>query len=542
MKTKMISVIVFILLASGMAQASFEEEGGARLVGLGGAFVALADDSNAVEVNPGAIWYLPAYKISSTYSREYTGLDYDKLGFMNFSYSNPLGNICTLGVHNGFFTSQLYRENQLGIVLSRGFNDLLPLPFPLSLGIDFKILHKSYRLNDQMEQDPFFAENGSSKTGYALDLGIYTAVTRWLSWGLAVHNLNQPNMSLDKEGGVDKVPLRLVGGLAGNFGIFKSALDIEFINQKLAGKKQIILHWGIETESLVPNMSIRGGFNHNQLALGMGYDFKGILGADLSVDYAFLYPLGDSLASTFGSHYIGLSFSFWESKVERKLFEEVAKLRHFKFDFQGDVIEVTLDTKKEFKAEDVKVDYSTTPDLQSAYSTFNINAEEQAIYSSFEILPSVSSEDIASGTVRFRVTKNWLSENSIDPESIQLHRLNKETNQVETLSTSTVGEDESYFYMVSNTPGFSEFIITGDKTPKTSEQTEETTPPETAEETTTSATSRYTIVPGDCLFCIAGHFYHDPFQWPVIYYANADQIADPHWIFPGQILIIPPKP
>jgi PGF-pre-PGF domain-containing protein len=542
MKTWIISVVLLILLTSAIAQASFEEEGGARLAGLGGAFVALSDDSNAVEVNPGAIWYLPAYKISSTYSREYTGLDYDKLGFMNFSYSNPLGNICTLGVHNGFFNSQLYRENQLGIVVSRGFNDILPLPFPLSLGIDFKVLRKSYRLDDQMQQDPFFIENGSSRTTFALDLGIYTAVTRWLSWGVALHNLNQPNISLDKEAGVDKVPLRLVSGLAGNFRIFKSALDIEFIDQKLAGKKQVFIHWGVETERILPNMSIRGGFNNNQLALGFGYNFKGILGTDLSVDYAFLYPLGDSLKSTYGSHYIGLSFSFWESKVERKLFERVTKLNHFKFDFQGDVIEVTLDTKREFKPEDVNVDYTTAADLQPAYSTFNINAEEQAIYSAFEIQPTLSDEDISNGTVRFRIKKDWLSANSVDPTSIQLRRLNKEKNQVEPLKTSIVGEDATYFYMVSNTPGFSEFIISGDKIPKTSEQTEDTTPPKTVEETTTPTTAKYTIVAGDCLFCIAGYFYHDPFQWPVIYQANTDQISDPHWVFPGQVLIIPPKP
>ena len=52
----------------------------------------------------------------------------------------------------------------------------------------------------------------------------------------------------------------------------------------------------------------------------------------------------------------------------------------------------------------------------------------------------------------------------------------------------------------------------------------------------------YKVRPGDSLFAIAGHFYHDPDAWPVIYWANRDQIRWADTITAGQVLSIPAKP
>ena len=53
---------------------------------------------------------------------------------------------------------------------------------------------------------------------------------------------------------------------------------------------------------------------------------------------------------------------------------------------------------------------------------------------------------------------------------------------------------------------------------------------------------KHTVVKGDCLWDIAGYYYNDPFLWPVIYKANEDSIADPHWIYPGEVFVIPDVP
>jgi len=53
---------------------------------------------------------------------------------------------------------------------------------------------------------------------------------------------------------------------------------------------------------------------------------------------------------------------------------------------------------------------------------------------------------------------------------------------------------------------------------------------------------KHTVVKGDCLWDISGYYYNDPFLWPVIYKANEDSIADPHWIYPGEVFVIPNVP
>lgn len=53
--------------------------------------------------------------------------------------------------------------------------------------------------------------------------------------------------------------------------------------------------------------------------------------------------------------------------------------------------------------------------------------------------------------------------------------------------------------------------------------------------------SDYTVVSGDNLWNISGKdsVYGNPYQWPIIYKANSDQIKDADLIFPGQVFSIP---
>ena len=55
-----------------------------------------------------------------------------------------------------------------------------------------------------------------------------------------------------------------------------------------------------------------------------------------------------------------------------------------------------------------------------------------------------------------------------------------------------------------------------------------------------SAASVYTVSKGDSLWSISGEssVYADPYQWPLIYKANRDQIKDADLIYPGQALDI----
>lgn len=56
-----------------------------------------------------------------------------------------------------------------------------------------------------------------------------------------------------------------------------------------------------------------------------------------------------------------------------------------------------------------------------------------------------------------------------------------------------------------------------------------------------TADSEYTVVSGDNLWNISGKdaVYGNPYQWPLIYKANSDQIKDADLIYSGQVFSIP---
>lgn len=305
---------------------AFKEDGwGARPSGMGGAFVAVADDANVIFWNPAGSAQLGDKEISLMYGRPYFGLplkmdegDSAFLQMANLSAVTPT-TFGTIGLGwTNFMVPQIYQENTLAF----NYADQLSTQIFSSdrwqfyYGVNVKLLHRSFNIDDatadrEKELSGQWSalsplNGGDSKSVPAFDLGLLVKVAKKISVGFSVKHLNEPNIGFNAE---EHLPKEF------HFGLAYFASNIAFFDQVTPAfgiswrkpqdeKMEVLPRFGLESWLDHRAYGFRIGGNFREVSCGFSIQ-KNFSHSALQIDYAAAVPFG-LMQDHFGSHRIAL--------------------------------------------------------------------------------------------------------------------------------------------------------------------------------------------------------------------------------------------
>lgn len=273
-------------------------------MGMGGAFVALADDTSAILFNPAGLGQIEKAELAAAYDKLYAGLGDDNLGRGLISYVYPSQSHGAFAVNTSLLHTPLYKETTITLGYGRAIGRMY-------LGANAKGLFASFDENEYTEIDPLFADS-TSVSGVGVDLGLLYRLTDSFSFGLAALNVNQPNMALGEDA-ESKVPFTLQTGLALKLGSTVPTIDLTYRNKDLRGDPDINVHFGIESWLAGESVALRAGANRYDMAIGASYIINHGKDVDAQLDYAFRYPLSfkeDAISDIYGTHQFSLNVRF----------------------------------------------------------------------------------------------------------------------------------------------------------------------------------------------------------------------------------------
>jgi len=295
-------------LITNHAFGAFNDSGwGVRPLGMGGAFTAVANDSNAPLYNPAGIAQLDKLETTFMSAKLFTGLEGVDLSQNYFSYIYPVsGKGGDLGLTWGSLdTPQLYREDTFALSYGNYINQLFKVEKTnISIGFNAKYLRHEYTLDKRTEIDPVFV-SGSAKGNFSFDAG---ALVCWpdagISLGLMSKNINTPDVGLAS---TDIVPNENVFG----FAYSKDKLDwlkleyFTFALDVVSRDDTLDVRTGVESWFFNGKFATRLGFQMQAVTMGLGYELPVWPGTNLVIDYAFAWPL--EIENTVGTHRLGLT-------------------------------------------------------------------------------------------------------------------------------------------------------------------------------------------------------------------------------------------
>ncbi|MCU0641629.1 MAG: hypothetical protein MUC35_06020 [Candidatus Margulisbacteria bacterium] len=258
-----------------MVPALAQENLGARPMGMGGAWVAMSDDVNAIFINPAGIAGLKRESVMAATrlqeGREYTmigGVETTPFGNLGIGYigsSDPIEGTVPVTTYDGDSPVK-YTTQTLYITMARDLNQAMRVPASLGslqLGMNVKLSSRKIGIANGLAQD-----GGSSVD---LDLATIFKPNGDLSLGLAVQNfMGNDKSAIANLSTVDRKQYAVLAGAAGR--LFDGNVT-----------------WTVEGEELgcewtpVKGLALRTGRSTDCTTTGLGISVGGI-----NLDYAYL--------------------------------------------------------------------------------------------------------------------------------------------------------------------------------------------------------------------------------------------------------------
>ncbi|MFC1559731.1 PorV/PorQ family protein [Candidatus Margulisiibacteriota bacterium] len=298
---------------------------GARALGMGKAYVGVAEDADTVFMNPAGLGNIDKLKFSSMYTNFLEDVQYVVIGG-----AYPLDG--EMGVIGG----GIIATNVGGIPLTNQFgtfeananyaDNVMFVSYGIGLG-EFSEDLKAFSVGGSLKYFSVGATGVSGEadgSGFGVDIGVLYEYTPYMQFGASIQNGINSGMDYPNTGEKGTIPSNLKLGTRVNIigdkesgkayyqgdNTLNGAVDYDFsMNEQMPST----LHLGLEYV-LIEDLTLRAGIDQNpgagevqsNLTLGVGYDYDG-----MQFNYAY-HPYGDIPGTA--THFFSISYIGAEEK------------------------------------------------------------------------------------------------------------------------------------------------------------------------------------------------------------------------------------
>lgn len=298
--------MVFILFSPSHSSALWEFGGGARALGMGGAFSALSDDPGALAINPAGIANQDGISTLLSNSRYFEGLDDGRsIGYSFIGIVLPsLARWGKIGISvEEFNAGDLY--NELSLLMAIGIGKDVGGKGNISIGADVRIRrwNSAPVTTDAGEE----IEHLKSDWVPSFDLGLLWGLEGGTSFGFVLGDLGGFDISSAGRGGRERIPFFLRIGFYHEVFGFGLSLDT-CIRRGIPS-----IYVGSERWIAKDRLGFRMGLAFLDVSQGIDISFGLTLvpyqRPNISLNYSCSYPIG-TLTDAGGIHRVDLSFRF----------------------------------------------------------------------------------------------------------------------------------------------------------------------------------------------------------------------------------------